>query len=558
MLRTGLVTGLLLAVLGGTSQAEENPLKYFPLNTAVVIKLKEPDKTLEKAAELVDAVQPGMGQRVNPLGDQLGQLISNPGMIGVDQSKNWYVAVVLSEAGRPIPVFAIPATDTAAFVDAIKDDMNSVVHDNWVLYAEKPAEVPAVDGANITSLLSGPTAELFDKTDVGLFINAGHLTETYAAEVEQMKDQVNDTLNRLQANPPPGVDIGKFMPMYTEFVRYFFRAIDDASHLTITASFGSDGVQFEDYLVAKNGSKCDQWFSSHPAQPIPVLEKLPKGQQLYYGSSGVTSGFMRWALSITSGFLSEEESGGDVKKAMEALNDVDLQTIAGAMRMGGEAPFITAVGVMEGKLGEPFQSAMRAFQTASAELTINGIRQTTELQADAESIGDQKVDVVTVKREVTDESLDPLGIQKAMNDRMFGPEGMQTRTVFGPERAVTATGTQRDMEKLLSGLDNSNVNDFAKQTATLPQPANVIGLIDLPSFYGEMFKLLGSTEGMPFQIDPSSIDNLNLQQSYMGMAFVTEPHAARFRLEIPVAQIQGCIKVGTVVFVSFQQQARGF
>ena len=141
---------------------------------------------------------------------------------------------------------------------------------------------------------------------------------------------------------------------------------------------------------------------------------------------------------------------------------------------------------------------------------------------------------------------------------MFGADGIQTRSLYASNRVVSTVGSLDDMKKTLADLDGDDNKVLTERLEKLPSPANFIGLMDLANVYGEIFKIVGSTEGIPLQIDPSTIDNLNMRSSYIGFAAVTEPHAARCRFDVPVEQVQNCIKLGTVIFVTIQQQQRGF
>ncbi|MEZ5941332.1 MAG: hypothetical protein R3C18_08075 [Planctomycetaceae bacterium] len=535
--------------------AEDSPLDFFPESTALVIRLNEPDKTIDKTADFVDAIQPGTGQIVGAGADQLGEAISNPQLVGVDHSRPWYVGVVLSEDGPPVPMFVIPATEPEAFVDAIDEQMNAQAKGDWVIYVEKPAELPEVGLTKVTSKLNGEAAKVFAGGDLSLFVDVAKLTETYEEPIEELKDKVNDGMNALQLNAPPNVDVGALIQMYSEFAHYGFRILEDSSHLAIAVNIGSEGLRFEDYLVVKTGSASDKWIAAHPAGELPLLKKLPEGQHAYYGVSGMTSSMMRFGMKYTQSMLKSDNE--DFDALIEKLGEAKIEGLVGSMRMGGTS-FISGTGVFEGELGNDFKDTMRKLQAVAGEYEVNGVKQTIDVQRDAEKVGDNYVDVVTVKQEVVDPSVDPTGIQKNVTEKLFGADGMQTRSLYTENRVVSTVGSLDDLKGMLEELEGDDNKALTERLERLPSPANFIGLMDLAGFYGEIFKIIGSAEGLPFELEPSLIDNLNMRSSYVGFAAVTEPHAARCRFDVPVEQVQNCIKLGTVLFVTIRQQQQGF
>ncbi len=548
----------LLVGMTGSAHAQDNPLQFFPETTALVLRLKEPDRTIEKATQLVDAVQPGAGSLLTQGAQLLGQAISNPSLTGVDQTKDWYVGVVLAQAGQPVPVFAIPALDAAALVDAVDEQMETSVQGKWVLYTEKPNKIPGASNANITSKLTGRSAEFFNGGEIGVFVNAGHLTAIYENELEQLKEQANAGLNQLRFSAPNGANLEPFIQVYSEIADYFFRGLNDTSSLTIAATFGEKGVQFEDYLVVNEGSSADNFLARHPARAMPLLDRLPRGQQAYYGLSSGLKGMMKMQLEMAARMQSDLEARKKaeevVKSQLERLKNIEFQEVAASVKFGGE-PFLTATSLVQSK-GD-VKTMMRELQASGALSSTNGVKQTTELKQDAEKIGDQSVDVLTVKQEFSEE-LDPTGMQSKMLETMFGPNGIQTRVLYGEDLMFSTTGSLSDLESLVKRSQGTSGNGLNKVRETLPKEANLTVLLDMPILAGQFLKLLGSSGQFPIPIDGSMIDNLNLQQSYIGFAVATEPHAIRCRTEIPIEQVQGCVKLGMIIALSLQQANGGF
>ncbi|MCA9081269.1 MAG: hypothetical protein KDA58_11970 [Planctomycetaceae bacterium] len=556
ILSVGMLTLLTGLASIAPAMAQENPLEFFPETTALILRLKQPDRTLEKAAQLAEAVQPGTGAFVDQGMNFLGDAISNAGLTGVDHTKDWYVGVVLAEAGQPVPVFAIPATDTAALVDAVDDDMNTAIHGNWVLYTEKPGELPAASDANITSLLGGQTAEYFQGGDVALFVNAKHLTKIYADEIEGYKEQANEGLDNLRFNAPPGANMEPAIQMYSLMADYFFRGLDDTTSLTIAMNLGKEGVQFEDYLVFEEGSAAAGFLERHPPVSLGLMEKLPRNQQAYYGFGGNLQRFMEVTLQMNTAAQTDpdkrKELEGKIEEIIGQLKDVGLSEVAASLELGGKQ-FLGAATLMQ-CASDP-KAVMREMQSLGALASNQGLKQSVEIQEDAGKIGEQPFDIVTVKQEFSQE-IDPTGMQQKMMEQIFGADGMRSHVMYKDNLVLTALGEQAALESLVKRSESSSGNGVADLRGKLPERSNAMVLIDLPITAGQFLKLVANTGQIPIQLDASMIESLNLQQSYIGFAVATEPQAIRCRTEIPIEQIQGCVKLG-LMLGAMAQQARG-
>ncbi|MCA9032785.1 MAG: hypothetical protein KDA66_18355, partial [Planctomycetaceae bacterium] len=53
-----LALAVALGAFAPLAAAEDSPLDFFPESTALIIRLNEPDKTIDKTADFVDAIQP--------------------------------------------------------------------------------------------------------------------------------------------------------------------------------------------------------------------------------------------------------------------------------------------------------------------------------------------------------------------------------------------------------------------------------------------------------------------------------------------------------------------
>ena len=91
---------LLLLTMAARLPAADSPLAAFDNQADVIIRLKNPKATIEKAAEMAAAADEKMAQQVRDNSPFIGVLISNPSLAGVDQEQDWYVVVHVASTGR--------------------------------------------------------------------------------------------------------------------------------------------------------------------------------------------------------------------------------------------------------------------------------------------------------------------------------------------------------------------------------------------------------------------------------------------------------------------------
>ena len=66
-------------------------------------------------------------------------LISNPSLQGVDQTKDWYIAVQTKGGGEPAVVFGIPVTNADMAKQGLGEGFKSKAHGSWLFYSEDEA-----------------------------------------------------------------------------------------------------------------------------------------------------------------------------------------------------------------------------------------------------------------------------------------------------------------------------------------------------------------------------------------------------------------------------------
>jgi hypothetical protein len=187
---------------------------------------------------------------------------------------------------------------------------------------------------------------------------------------------------------------------------------------------------------------------------------------------------------------------------------------------------------------------MRSVTAKMGAIEVPGLKQSTTVQADAETFGSQKADIVTVTQEF-DENLDPTGMQKKMQAMMFGPEGMKSYLVYQTDKVVQSMGGGKDaMAAVLKKVDGTASAGGANHRKGLIPNPNVLVLLDLPGLAVQGLKMASAIPGLPIQIDASQLDGLKFEKSYIGFSAAAEKNAVRVKTRLPVEQVQALMAVG--------------
>ena len=128
--------------------AGDPPLAAFSKDADVVIRLKAPEQTIEKAAVMAGSADEKLAGTIRENAPFIGMLISNPGLAGVDMKQDWLVVVHAHADADPGVVFCIPATDAAAMQAALPEKMTKFERDGWVYYSEDAAAIDSLQKAS--------------------------------------------------------------------------------------------------------------------------------------------------------------------------------------------------------------------------------------------------------------------------------------------------------------------------------------------------------------------------------------------------------------------------
>ncbi|MBX3441465.1 MAG: hypothetical protein KF774_03600 [Planctomyces sp.] len=549
---------LALVAVGASALAADGPLNQFASDTDVVVRFKTPKATIEKVARMVDKIQPGFGAMVRQNSPAIGMLISNPALTGVDQTKDWYIAIHTNGPDQPSVVFAIPTTNAKAADAALGEQFSSHAAGGWLYYSEDEDALPG-DSAPVQALagvMRGEPTTLFERGDISIFVNIANLTTKYADELEQAQEQAAMAIQQIgeQAPPTPGMDIGALLNAYSEIFNHLIRGAQDTQQLTIAATIADDGILFEDYLSFTSGSSTANALRNHPRNAMAGLTKLPADATVLFGASADMQQLTAWGMSFSSSMLGDNQ---DLKAQLDTFNtgikSITFGPMIGSFSLGNPADgMFRTVSVMEVSPVEKYRDMMRSLSESMGRVEMNGITQETTVQRDAESVGSDKVDIVTVVQDF-DENLDPTGMQKQMQGVMFGPEGLATRMLYQKGRVVSSLGGGKAaLEAAVRNLDGTASGQIEAGRKGMIDDPNLLVLIDLPGLAMQGIKAASEIPGLPLPIDGQAVDNLKLPQSYIGFSAAVEPDAVRIKTRIPVEQAQSLIAIGF-----FFQQMQG-
>ena len=551
----------LIVGFGMTAAAQDPPLEQFTNDVDVIMKLKEPDRSIEHVADMVNEIQPGLGQMVEQYASSLGMLVANPTMTGVDQTKDWYVGVYSNEQNPPTVVFAIPATEAEEMQDALGDSVVTVVHGGYVFYTENEYEIPTVTaGKTAMDEMTDAARTVFSSGDVSLFVNVDHLTAVYEEQISLGQEQVSVGLDQMRAilAQGSGMNMDAIIDMYGSMAECIFQGLDDARSLTVAVNVGEEGVLIDEHLEFASSSTTSDFLGGMPTSEMANLEKLPAGSAFYYGVSGGVKELTKWGFEISAAMFQSNEDREKLGEILDSMEGLEFGPMVVSMSIGSvEGGLFKVAGIAEASPGDEVREAMRSATKSMQDIEFEGIgfRQEATIEEDAETYGNHTADIVTIKQEY-DAAMDPTGMQQKMQQIMFGSDGMQSRMLYLDDKYLTTMGGGQDaMRDLLAQIESSTSNDLGPARKSLLEESNFLVLIDLPSLTGQVLAAVAESEEIPIPIpvDRSTIESLNIVPSYLGFSMGAEPDSLRFRTSIPITQMQGIAKLA-MFFVGIAQQ----
>lgn len=555
LLTFGIVAASLLLVSSG-ADAQTKPLDLFAKDADVIIRLKSPDATIEKLAELAEAIQPGTGSMIRDNAIFLGQGISNPALAGVDQSRDWYIVAFSQADAPPQVVFAIPAIDTDDMVAALGDEMTTAVHDSWVLYTDEE-ELPAapVSGEELSTLLSDSARKTIDSGELSVVLNVAHLNKTYGEQLEAFEGQILDVLNNLRFAVPQnqGVNVGAIFEVYGDLLEMLFRSVRDTRMVSVVVQLDDTGVSIEKLVEFEADSETGMAFKAGAPTELPLARKLPRNAPIYFALGRGLEELTAWGWKMSTIMLPEGDALELLEEQIAEMRNVKMSSQQMAFTLGNfENGLFRTAAIVEVEPAEKMRELTQKTLESMSEIEFEGFRQTTEFEPAAESYGEYSADIVRIRQEFTEGPAQEM--QQRMQEMMFGPEGMESRLLFMEGKYVQTMGGGRDaMQEALQQLESTSDNGIEVGLKPLLDNPDAFMLVDIPSLIAQGARIAAQIPEIPVPLEEQMIDNLNLQRSFTGFAWRVEESASRVQLHIATEQIRGFAKIGVLGAALFQQ-----
>ncbi len=544
------------STIPSTIQAAENPVSAFSQEVGVVIRLKDPQKTLKKAGDLAMKVDRKFGLQVQLGMPALGQMISNPSLKGVDKNADWWVAVFPVQDGDPGVVFAIPASDPKALQEAVTGNYQFQTFEKWVIYTEHEPTAKSIKDqlgkktGSIAERINKSSSATLQEGDLSVFVNVPQILKIYRGPFQDVIDEVDRTLDQL-ANlelPPEangGMDFKAVAKMYGAGFHALAQSVRDSEAWAGGVVLSADGVTLNEYAQFTPDSKTLKALSGHQPTSLANLEKLP-AQGLMYGGIEMDWGAVtQWGLKLSVEMYAKNdtEKQNQLKKLMEEYSKIKFGEAAMMFGLGDvKQGAIRGSVFVESPDGKILKELARKYSTLIADYKFGGVSMKMTHEPDAETYGDIKADILRMKYEV-DPKTDPQQIQKKMFEALYGPQGMMTRTLFLENgMAQTVGGGKADVKALLEARTGKNTvgKDAAFQVTrkNLLPKANLIGMFDWPGTMAGMMDTMRKSADVPIPLDEDDLKKLKGQPSYIGFSLAVEKEGLKTKSYVPLGQMQ--------------------
>lgn len=551
--------------------AAETALDAISSDAGVVLRVKNPKATVEKVADLVNQIVPGVGDQVRAQADGIGAAISNPTLAGVDRESDWWLAIYPRGGDQePEVVFVIPGSDLKAMKDGLDESYKFIEHGKFGVYtddadiSEKTAALLKGTGKSITTAIEKDSLAVFDKGDVSVFINVARIYTVYKDQIHEGQERLTQTLENVPSEVPgtPGVNPKIMADVGLQIVNIVLQGLQDTKSCTIAGMISNEGLAFEDLIRVAEGSKTDKLLQKSPPNPLTSLGALPVGGLGYFGLHGELSEIMQFGLRMLTGVI-DSKNAKEFEGTLAELQKLKYGAIVSSFGLGSiEEGALRSVSLTEINDPSKLRSLSAALMKAVGTIETGGMKQTYSLQPDAEKQGQNPVDVLTVKVEPTEGS-DPANgeLLERFMKVLYGPEGMITRTVYLKDKVVQANGGGKAaLEKALAVLDkNSDAvgssAPFQQARGRLAEKANLVVLFDLPGTAAKIIELVVESGAVAVPLSPEAIKGLDLKPSFVGLSLATEAQGLRVKTNIPTEQAQGIAKIVMLVLGTLEGAA---
>ncbi|WP_296454419.1 hypothetical protein [Rubinisphaera sp.] len=554
---------LSLLIFTTTIRAAEGP-DLLPDSTAAVIKLMAPQKTLKQLSSFADSVQEGSGGMIKGQAGMLGLGISNPTMQGVDQSRDWWAGVFLNEDDDPAVVFVIPAIDTEAMGEALDESFTFVAHEKYGIYSDNDAAMELVQAhledrtsKSVASLASEQIKSQFEGSHIAVAVNLVLVKEVYADKLEEMREQMNEGMKEAQGQmlEVPGMNLDFLKDLTEKIADKIVVIVEDAEGYSNALTVTDAGINFKEVVEFTDGSRSAKYLAANPPQPATQLSKLPSEQLFYWNAGGNMNKINEWGLSLLPKMLDmSEEDAAEWKKLSAMTKKVNYEGMSGAFSLGDlQTGLVRTIALGTASPASQFRDAMAKAVELMDGMEISGMTQELSLEKNYEKVDGVDVDLMLTKQTMDN---DPQfgGFQAQINQFMYGGDTIETRVAFVDDTHYLQTmgGGKELMETAVKAYKNQSADTDAVVSRDIKPLGenNFVLLMDIPTLVKQGLSIAANAPNLPpMPFDQDSLENLEIQRSYIGVSVATKDRACIGQLYIPVETFQA----GASLMQFFQQ-----
>ncbi|MCH9652628.1 MAG: hypothetical protein K0U89_02080 [Planctomycetes bacterium] len=548
--------------------AAEIPESAISSDASLVIRLKQPKKTLQNISGLLNRIDESLtGVVQGNLRTILGRSLSNPELAGVDRSRDLFVGVFLSQAKQPGLLYVIPASDPKAIKSALGKDFHLVIHEKWVLYSEDQKLVDQAvallksDQQSFQDLMSSPARDLFAGGDLSVYVNSQKIVKIYEPQLAQADSKVNEALTQLSStvNSAPGVNMKPILSMYQRLAKAALQAVKDSKSYTTALKTGNDGIDLESRFEVKENSLTDQLFQKNPPQRFAQLGKFPADQLAYIAGAGNTDALITWGLDFTAQMFDETKENAEDKAKFETIVKEIRKLKFGSYYFSFELGklsegVLNAYTISEVEPSSQMRSYTREMMSLMKNISLPGMKQDITMTPDAEKVGKETVDLTVIKQEV-DPEFDPLQIQKRMLEVLYGPRSITNRMAYPEGMVLQAMGTTASMKKFLDALNatadskkiSQNQPAFIEARKQGLSKANILVMIDLPSSIAKGYNILAESRQKQGLFSDELLKKQGITAAYLTFSLTLGKQSMTTKTYVPVQNLKSGFKMFSII-----------
>lgn len=565
--KSGLVVCLLFFSLSVVSAAEV-PVAAISSEAGIVIRLKQPQETMQRITRLTSQVDENIsGLLAANVRTIVGRSLSNPTWAGVDPTRDISVGVFLDAQQDPGLLFIVPVKDAAKLKEALGEKYHSAVQDQWLIYSEDQKLVEQAQASlkqpeqSYESQLSSEAKTMFASGDLALYLNLQKIVKIYHAQLERSEGQVDRALTDLskKINTAPGMNAKPILGLYSALAKGSLQAVKDSHAYTTAFQFSEKGIGLESLFEVAADSQTDRLFQTNPPQSFNQLGHFPAHQLAYIAGAGNTDALITWGMNMTAQMFDETGQNAEARdKFMEIVKQIRSLKFGSyyfSFELGKLADGVMhAYTISEVTPSDKMRTLTHQIMPIMKNISVPGIKQEITFTPDAEQAGGLPVDLTVIKQEI-DPASDPLQIQKRMLEILYGPSGITNRMAYPKGKVLQAMGGTASMQKFMDALNAPEKSSLIAQSQSAfrqarargADKANILALIDVSGTVMRILNIFAESRQQAGPFAEKQIRELGIQDSYLTFSLTTGKQSLSTKTYIPVENLQNGFKVYSLI-----------